>query len=221
MYPIPHGRVLEEIRSAMPDCSRAKLKRDYEIIIIINMSCITGHAALFLRGKAGVPGKQNLIYDPAGEYPDGKYRDETGYFIAPDPKQKDIIPRELYKRQEENASLENYLVFQRKDGPDIRQYSFWLTAEEDQEIRDRITGTFPKDGRGNLTDDGDMVDENGRTVGRDAMGEGVKLMCAISVRKAINDIGPFKDMPWLIRPGELGRVLDLRIKKLSLCEVEA
>jgi hypothetical protein len=217
---IPNGRILQETPSPKPDCSRAKLKKDYEIIIIVNMSCLTGHAGLFLRGKEGVSGKRNLVYDPSGEYPEGLYRAEVAYFIAPK-RVPTASPEEKqeYEREAKLASLENYLAFQRLDGPDIRQYSFRLTAEEEQKIRDKITGTFPEDGE--LTQDGKVVDTKGKTVGYDSLGEGLGPQCVIYVHHAIDDVGPFKVLPWSVRPGALADDLAKMVQMLSFCEAEA
>jgi RHS repeat-associated protein len=141
-----------------------------ETVVIINnngIPYIGGHSGVATGINRGSPDSQAL-YDPAGSY----RRAERGTGDA------------LYGS---DVDLNDYIDFQRKDGPDVDVYRFDTTPEEEAEIKKRIENA------------------GGRLGG----------YCAVGVTDVLDGIGPFKDLGTYYRPYALGRRLQTLPRRIQ------
>ena len=126
-----------------------------DTVFVINTNGF-GHAGMVVGSGPGA-----LLYDPGGSY---RNRDKgSGDTLSG-----------------KDASLEEYMKYQRTDGPSVRAIRFPTTAEEESAIKKTIE------------------DQGGCAPGQ----------CAICVGNALNDLDRFKKRGGTPTPGVLGRKLD-------------
>jgi RHS repeat-associated protein len=122
--------------------------------VVINNNGI-GHAGVVVGS-----GRSATLYDPGGSYRNA----EKGSGDA------------LYGR---DVNLQDYINYQKRDGPDVQTYSVATTPEQEAEIRNRIENE----------------------------GFNVPGSCAVDTSGALKGIGPFKNLGTSFTPGGLGRSL--------------
>jgi RHS repeat-associated protein len=124
-----------------------------DVTVVINTNGI-GHAGVVVGS-----GKNAVLYDPGGDY-------------------KQAIKGSGDSLEGKDAALAPYVAYQRRDGPNVKTYTFPTTPEEEAKIKKRI-------------------DEGGCMPG----------LCAICTGGVLRGIGPFSDLPSALTPGGLGRSL--------------
>jgi RHS repeat-associated protein len=127
--------------------------------VVINNNGWLGHAGVVVGS-----GKNAVLFDPGGSY----HQKEKGSGDA------------LYGR---DVNLQDYIKFQKDDGPDVQIYTFSTTREEENQIKQNI-------------EDGGCV----------------PLRCAKCTSGVLSGIGPFKNLPSTLTPSGLGKEL-IKIQK--------